>query len=135
MASRILRLVKFQAQTAPAPVAPDVPARLHFWRGASGQRYVHNVYSLMECPPLPRATYVLARRDENGPRKVLHIACATSEAPTLNLARIRQRGARLGANEVHVHLLARTDEQRRNIACDLRAGQFRALSAEPPRVS
>ena len=36
-------------------------------------------------------------------------AAASSDAPTLNLARIRQRGAQLGANEVHVHFLAETD--------------------------
>ena len=29
------------------------PARRHAWQGASGREYVHGVYSLIECPPLP----------------------------------------------------------------------------------
>jgi hypothetical protein len=136
MAAQILTL----AQTArrrlfsPPPAADfatDKAARCQFWRGASGRRYVHTVYSLIECPPVPQATYLLVRREGDGNCRVLHIASGESGAPTLNLARIRQHGAALGANEVHVHLLAETEAQRRLVVCDLRAGLFGALSAEP----
>lgn len=120
---------------APQPVTPGlaegVPARVHFWRGASGRRYGHAVYSLIECPPLPNSNYLLVRRTSHGRRDVLHIDRCSKNAPTLNLARLRQRGAQLGANEVHVHLLADGEEQRRLVACDLRAGLFKALGAEP----
>src|SRR4029077_8353939 len=34
----------------------------HYWRGASGRRYLHSVYSLIGCPALPRANYILVRR-------------------------------------------------------------------------
>jgi hypothetical protein len=126
-------------KSAPEPVAlgvpQDLPGRLHFWRGASAKRYVHNVYSLIECPPLPRAMYLLVHRDKRGQRRVLHIGCSQTDAPTLNLARVRQRGAQLGANEVHMHFLAETDAQRRLVMCDLRAGQFGELSSEPTRAS
>jgi hypothetical protein len=108
-----------------------LPARLHFWRGASTRRYVHSVYSLIECPPLPSAVYLLVRRSKDGQRQVLHIDCGRSDTPTLNLARVRQRGAQLGANEVHVHFLAASQGQRRLIVCDLRAAQFGELSCEP----
>jgi hypothetical protein len=111
--------------------APTAPARVHFWTGASGHRYVHHVHTLLECPPLPRAVYLLVRREENGACTVRHIACSLSEAPTLNLARIRHRGATLGANEVHVHLLTASAEHCRTVACDLRAGVFGSLGAEP----
>jgi hypothetical protein len=139
MAVSISNLARLpQTLMAPAPVAlgmpSDVPARLHFWRGASGRRYVHAVYSLIECPPLPAASYILARRDDAGLRTVLHIGQGTSDAPTLNLAQVRQRGATLGANEVHVHFLASGEEQRQLVVCDLRAGQFNELSAEPSRA-
>ena len=40
----------------------------------------------------------------------------------------------LGANEVHVHALARTDDERQLVVCDLRAGQFGALADEPARA-
>lgn len=119
----------------PAPVAlglpQDLPGRLHFWRGASGKRYVHHVYSLIECPPLPCALYLLVRRDKDGRRTALHIGRGESEAPTLNLARVRQRGAQLGANEVHVNFLADSEAQSGLVMCDLRAGQFGELSPEP----
>jgi hypothetical protein len=104
------------------------------WRGASGQRYAHSIFSLIDCPPLPKVAYALVRRDAVGTRKMLHIASGSSDAPTLNLARIRQRGAMLGANEVHVHALPSTDDERQLVVCDLRAGQFGALAEEPARA-
>ena len=140
MAGRIPSIAPVHRRVpAPEPVAlgvpQDLPARLHFWRGASGKRYVHTVYSLIECPPLPKAMYLLVHRNKDGRRQVLHIGCGQDEAPTLNLARVRQRGAQLGANEVHVHFLAETEPQRRLVTCDLRAGQFGELCAVPTRAA
>jgi hypothetical protein len=140
MAARILSLAH-RAERRAIPLAPvagmaiDESARCQFWRGASGRRYMHTVYSLIECPPVPQATYLLARREHDGSRQVVHIASGENSAPTLNLARIRQVGATLGANEVHVHFLAETEGQRRLVTCDLRAAVFGALSAEPARAS
>ena len=141
MAGRILNPAPVRSRTTAVPepvdlgLPQDLPARLHFWGGASGTRYVHAVYSLIECPPLPRVLYLLVHRDSHGKREILHIASAENDAPTLNLARIRQRGAQLGANEVHVHFLAEDEAQRRLVTCDLRAGQFGELCAEPARPS
>lgn len=92
--------------------------------------YAHQVYSLIECPPLPKSTYVLARREADGRVKALHIGMGQEDAETLNLAHVRQRGAQLGANEVHVYLAARSEAARALAACDLRAGQFGQLGAE-----
>jgi len=136
MAAQILTLArKAEARVLPAAVvsgrAFDEAARSKFWRGASGRRYLHSVYSLVECPPMSQANYLLVGRAADGSRQVLHIASCESDAPTLNLARIRQRGASLGANEVHVHFLAETDSERWLAACDLRASLFGMLSAEP----
>jgi hypothetical protein len=140
MAARIVSIAPARPRTpAPEPIAlgveQDLPARLHFWRGASTRRYVHSVYSLIECPPLPSAVYLLVRRSKDGQRQVLHIDCGRSDTPTLNLARVRQRGAQLEANEVHVHFLAACQAQRRLIVCDLRAAQFGELRCEPSRAS
>ena len=107
---------------------------MHVWAGASGQHYAHTVYGLLECPPLPQAVYLLVRRQQDGTLRVLYIASALSAAPTLNLARIRQRGATLGANEVHAHLPTGGADACRTIACDLRAGLFGSLGAEPPNT-
>jgi hypothetical protein len=134
MASRIVRLAPVRghtcAQATAVEQAPSASGHVHVWGGASGQRYQHSVYSLLECPPLPQAVYLLVRRQENGARNVLFIAPALSHAPSLNLARIRQRGATLGANEVHAYL-ATSAEACRTIACDLRAGLFGGLGAQP----
>ena len=94
-----------------------------FWSGASGQRYVHTVYSLIECPELPRANYVLVHRDAAGVRHILRIGRLTQKAESLNLAHLRHTGAKLGANEVHVHLLGRSGQQRLQIELDLSAAQ------------
>jgi hypothetical protein len=139
MAAQIVSLAPQRRRiAAPAPVAlgmaQDLPGRLHFWRGASGRRYVHTVYALIECPPLPQAVYLLVNRDKSGRRRVLSIDAGESDAPTLNLARVRQRGAQLGANEVHVHFPSEQEADRRLVLCDLRAGQFGELASEPTRA-
>lgn len=134
MAARIVRPAPLQA-AAPAPVSlglpEEVPARRQVWRGASGKGYAHSVYSLIACPPLPAASYILVRRDRHGRRTALRVHLGQSDAPTLNLAHVRRRGAQLGANEVHVHFQAASEDERRLVACDLRAGLFGTLSAEP----
>lgn len=136
MAAHIVSNAHAAQPAAAQSILPEkADAFRQVWRGASGQGYVHTVYSLIGCPPFPRATYILVRRDQRGRRKVLHIGLGQSEAPTLNLARVRQRGAQLGANEVHVHSLAQTDTERSLIACDLRAGQFGSLGSEPARAA
>jgi hypothetical protein len=139
MSARILspdRLAERRPSQEPTLVEAllDRAGGVFSWQGASGQRYAHSIFSLIECPPLPKVAYALVRRDAGGARRVLHIASGSSDAPTLNLARIRQRGATLGANEVHVHALARTDDERHLVVCDLRAGQFGALAEEPARA-
>ncbi len=135
MALRIVSLGRPQAAPAPTQDTPRHlpergPGHRHVWRGASGRLYAHDVYGLIECPPLPAASYVLVRRDEQGLRSPLRVGIGTSDAPTLNLAQVRQRGAQAGANEVHVRLGASSDAERRLVACDLRAGLFGTLAAE-----
>jgi hypothetical protein len=109
------------------PPEPGASHRFEFWSGASGQRYVHTIYSLIECPELPRANYVLVHRDAAGRCRVLRIGRLAHKAESLNLAEIRHTGAKLGANEVHVHLLGRSDQQRRQIALDITAAQVSEL--------
>lgn len=134
MASQIVRLRGFRAQPPAQPevvdVAPKPAARFEVWSGASGQRYGHDVYSLIECPPLPRMSYLLVHREPNGRCKVLDVAPALKDAPTLNLAQIRQRGALLGANEVHVHVPTPDAEQHQ---CQAIAGDLRAALMGEPR--
>lgn len=133
MVARIIELAVYRAQRtlaqeemAQRAARADEAARFHFWTGASGKRYVHSVYELVECPPLPAANYVFVRRTANGRPEALSIGRVTSSIPTLNLAEIRHRGAELGATEVHVHLLADNAKIGKLIEFDLRTGQVEA---------
>lgn len=135
MGARIIQLADVRARRAglanePAVLdgaAHSLAERFHFWTGASGRRYVHTVYSLTECPALPSGNYILVRRGDAGEREVLAIGSVANEAASLNLAEIRQRGAELGASEVHVHLLASNAKLSKLVEFDLRSG----FSAEP----
>lgn len=116
------QLVSQQLQTIEARgshAVYDTASRFEFWRGASGRRYIHTMHPLWYCPPVADATYVLVRREGDSRRRVLAVGRTHSDAPSLNLAEIRQKGARLGANEVHVHLIAATDRERAVIEFDL----------------
>jgi hypothetical protein len=111
------------AVNAPA-IFPEQPPRFHFWTGASGKRYVHTVYGLFDCPTLDDANYVLVRRGDRSTRMVLAIGRLSNNCPTQNLAEIRQHAAALGADEVHVHLLASSNQEAEAVEADLITAQF-----------
>jgi hypothetical protein len=102
----------------------DLPHSFHYWRGASGKPYLHLVYSLIGCPAVPRANYVLVRRDDDGRRVALAFGQTEDDAVSLNRAHLRHEGAKRGANEVHIHLLAGTLEARDAVEGDLRRAQL-----------
>lgn len=107
--------------TSPAPSQVDCQFRAaEIWRGASGRCYQHAVSSLLTCQPMPKATFILARR-QGDLLKVLEIGRVEHDADTLNLATIRQRGATLGANEVHIHVLPSSEAERAQVVFDIDA--------------
>jgi hypothetical protein len=85
------------------------------------------VYSLIGCPALPKANYVLVRRYDDGRPVALVFGQTKDDAVSLNLAHLRHEGAKRGANEVHIHLLADTPEARDAVKADLIAAQTRKL--------
>jgi hypothetical protein len=133
MVARIIELAVYRAQRtlaleglAERTSRANEETRFHFWTGASGKRYVHSVYDLLDCPPMPAVNYVLVRRTANGRAEALSIGRVNHGAPSLNLAEIRQRGAELGADEVHVHMLADNAKLGKLVEFDLRTGQVEA---------
>jgi len=96
----------------------------HYWQGLTGQRYLHSVYQLQDCPELPKANYIMVRKLENGDVVPLCIGQTVAEAASLNLAHIRQKAAQLGANEIHIHVLTDSPKQRDDVELDLLKGQF-----------
>ncbi|HBF61069.1 MAG TPA: hypothetical protein DDW48_06420 [Methyloceanibacter sp.] len=101
----------------------------HYWRGASGRRYLHSVYSLVGCPALPQSNFILVRRHEDGSREALAFGNTKDGAMSLNLARLRHEGAKIGANEVHIHLLADTARARTFVEADLTAAHLHQPAA------
>lgn len=109
-----------------ATAVSENPPRFHFWTGASGKRYVHTVYSLFDCPTLEDANYILVRRADKGARTVLAIGRLCNQNASLNLAEIRQHASALGADEVHIHLLAASPQEALAVEEDLITAQFTA---------
>lgn len=140
MTARIIQLAEVRArrtETAAEPARPVAPVnlaeRFHFWTGASGRRYVHTVYSLIECPALAAGSVLLVKRDAKGRRSLIEIVTVTSDSETLNLAEIRHKGALAGADEVHVHLLAGSTRMANLIAFDLKSAAQGASAASQTR--
>lgn len=60
-----------------------------------------HTFPLVFCPEMPCGTrYELVRKNADGSRAVMYCGVLTDPAPSLNLAKVRHRGARLGASEV-----------------------------------
>lgn len=106
------------------PIVADLPSdptfkdRFWYWTGASGRKYIHSVYGLEDCPPLPGAIYVGVQRE--GPlRIVMGIGRFTpfwdGSFGSQNLAFLRAKGV----DEIHVHLLAKSPEVANAILEDL----------------
>jgi hypothetical protein len=126
--------LKLDDQTTPSTVgADDVdfqrPLGTTVWPTASGRSIRHVVYSLIGCPPVKAAIYLLVHQAADGSRKVLAVRATRSHFASVNLARIRRAGARWGANEVHLFRGAKSDEERNDLVSDL----CRALGVPAPR--
>jgi hypothetical protein len=108
--------------------------RLHAWTGVSKRRHVLTVHSLLGCPEMTDVVVVLARRSADGLRTPLHVSATDSSIGSLNLAEIRQRGALLDADEVHVYA-APSQAERAAVAADILATLPKIWSAGEPRMS
>ena len=89
--------------------------RFHYWSGASGTRYIHSIYAIDDCPPLPGAVFVEVEVLACGTRKPVRCGRFSPlwDMPTLPTAR---------AHEMHVHLLAGSDADADQVLSDIRAG-------------
>ncbi len=104
-----------------SPIAIDFPhsqddnERFWYWRGASGKKYIHSIYAVGACPPLPGAIYVAVRRNGNA-RSVIAIDRFTPFWDGTFSAH-----ENLAADEIHVHLLASDNASAEGILNDLKA--------------
>jgi len=106
------------------PISAKLPEDLGFgerfwyWRGASGQSYIHSIYSPETCPPLPGAVFVVVR-SFSGLRRPVAVGRfpVMIEGARMNMTAQFQGMAR--GDEIHVHLLARDMEAAERVRRDL----------------
>jgi hypothetical protein len=108
------------------PEDSDLGERFWYWRGASGRSYIHSIYRRDLCPIVPGAVFVIVRvRD--GSRRAVSAGRFTTESmanTTVGTA------GHLDEEEIHVHLLARSDACASLVLGDLVA----AMNAVPQPV-
>jgi hypothetical protein len=100
------------------PSDPDFQERFFYWTGASGRKYIHSVYGVNECPPLPGAVYVAVRRE--GPLRLVvgigRFSLSQDNTPGMaNFNALREKAV----DEIHVHLLAKSVEVANAVLEDL----------------
>ena len=108
------------SKTASADL-PELSERFWFWRGASGQNYIHSVYTPDSCPPLPGAVYVGVKRSGS-----MRLAVGVGRfGPFWDHASPMALSNSFGdCDEVHVHLLARSPESAEAVRADLIAAML-----------
>jgi hypothetical protein len=99
---------------------PPTP-QIHKWKGASGQWYIHSIFSIYNLPELGACNYILARYtwNANGFRVPLYIGQGKEGRLNANHEKFKP-AIELGANEVHICQLASSEQQRLDIETDLR---------------
>ncbi len=115
--------------SATLPEDTGLGERFWYWRGASGQAYIHSIYAPDHCPPVPGAVFVVVRKcaDQRQALAVGRFAAdglvpAGFEGPAAD-------------EEIHVHLLAREEETADCVLRDLVATLEDANSIRPePRT-
>jgi hypothetical protein len=90
------------------------------WRGRSGQRYVFSVFEARGCPAYDDAVLIAAVVEDDGTRRAIAFE-DTGSLPDALFSRLAGDHAIVGRRlEFHVHLLARTAAERRDVLDDLR---------------
>ncbi|MBG1233708.1 hypothetical protein [Aestuariivirga litoralis] len=91
---------------------PELRERFWFWRGASGQNYIHSVYTPETCPPLPGAVYVGVKR--HGAMRTAMVVGRFDPHLEGGLPSVFRH-----FDEIHVHLLARAPGAAESVRNDL----------------
>ena len=96
----------------------DFADRFWYWRGASGRQYIHSVYAPKACPPLPSGVFIAVQR-LGDVRRALAVGLFRDIFDPDNMQ--LSASASVGADELHVHLLARKPAEAEAVARDLAA--------------
>jgi hypothetical protein len=92
-------------------------SRFTAWRGRSGKRYVVSAFALADDSALSLSDAVLIA--VSAERRIITMRESGGFGEQLGLDRWRDWASMAGAVEIHVHLLAESDEARRDAMVDL----------------
>jgi hypothetical protein len=101
----------------------EINHRYWYWRGASGRQYIHSVYRPGTCPPFPGAVYVAVKRRGD----LRHALAVGSLSDFWNFPAGIPAIDAGGADEIHVHLLARSPAAVMAVVADIQA----AMNGKP----
>ncbi|MGL4729139.1 MAG: hypothetical protein ACRCWO_10315 [Bosea sp. (in: a-proteobacteria)] len=104
-------------ETPLASLAHQGGRRFTAWRGRSGKRYIVSAFALADDTALGLSDAVLIA--VSAERHIVAMREAGGFGAQLGLERWRDWAAIAGAVEIHVHLLAESDEARRDAMVDL----------------
>ncbi|WP_373504158.1 hypothetical protein [Aestuariivirga sp.] len=116
------------------PISASLPEDLGFgerfwyWRGVSGQSYIHSIYSRESCPPVAGAVFVAIQKVDATRRAISvgRIPVWGENAPRSGCGDFFRN---IAADEIHVHLLAQDNECAERVMRDL------LLALEPELVA
>lgn len=112
--------------SATLPEDSGLGERFWYWRGASGQAYIHSIYFPGHCPPVAGAVFVLVR-NSGGVRTAVSIGRFGADG----LCPARAVSPMPG-DEIHVHLLTRDADAAEGVLRDLAATLEEGMT--PPRA-
>ncbi len=98
---------------------PGFRDRFWYWNGQSGKKYIHSIYALSDCPPLPGAVYITVQKTADGGRKALEVGRFGDNWDYVDALIEDQRCGLVSIDEIHVHLLAQSDENADDVLSDL----------------
>lgn len=114
-------------------LSPSLPedirlsGRFWYWQGASGQTYIHSIYSRDLSPPVPGAIFVIVHRCGSVRRAI----CAGQIGPDGRIPDSRPPAE--GEEEIHLHLLARDAKSASEILSDMEEAMAGRTQAAPDR--
>jgi|GEM_PF-6715494 len=105
---------------------PEIDTRRYqYWTGASDQRYICTVFKPDACPSVKTAVYIAVYRDPDGQATPLMVDHFNS--PFISGGKSSHmfgEALNLGANEIHIHLLADDVFEAKQVSEDLQARIF-----------
>ncbi|MGO4354216.1 GIY-YIG nuclease family protein [Rhizobium sp. RAF36] len=104
----------------------------HHWQGASGQWWITTVFPLLASHIDQSSVYVMVRREANGMARPLYIGQTSDTARRMDehLNDKIWQAMNLGGNELHLHFLAKTEQERFAIETDIRNGHETPLNRQ-----